>query len=204
MIMAGKPGGKGGDDPITDEADSGTSNPTPETAATAAAAGDAPEVYPTDESLSGSGTEVHAPRERETILDEGVRADHSLLIIEDDAWDAKLLEALLQGATEAVLDIAHAGALAEGIDRLERGKVQLILSDLNLPDSNAIETLPRLREAAPDTPIIVLSATSDEAVRATAMEAGAIAFLVKGEVGNDAIIAEIIGELETLPELDTS
>ena len=190
-------GREDGEDPITDETETVTNSPTPDTFNPDDDV--SPAVYPTSESQSETG--AHAPDGLETILENGARADHSLLIIEDDAWDAKLLEALLKGAVASTLDVAHAGTLAEGLDRLGREWFQIILSDLNLPDSLASETLPRLREAVPDTPIIVLSGDADEAVRESALAAGALAFLVKGEVGNDAIIAEIIGRLNALPGL---
>lgn len=147
-------------------------------------------------------TDAHAPMSLEQVPAQGEEAPvHSLLIIEDDPWDAKLLEALLQGSLDMPVAFTHAGNLEDGIKEIHGQRVQLILTDLQLPDSAASETMPRLHEAAPGVPVIVLSGYADDELQAVALGAGALRYLVKGDVNNHAIITEIIAQLDELPEL---
>ena len=124
-----------------------------------------------------------------------------ILIIEDDPWDARLLEAMLQGSLDMPVAFTHTGTLEDGIKEIHAHRVQLVLTDLQLPDSGASETIPRLREAAPGVSVIVLSGYSDDQLRADALEAGALVYLVKGDVNNHAILTEIITRLDALPDL---
>ena len=57
----------------------------------------------------------------------------------------------------------------------------VVLLDLNLPDSSGLETLHRLRGAQPDVPILVLSCDEDETTGLRAVENGAQDYLVKGQ-----------------------
>ncbi len=78
--------------------------------------------------------------------------------------------------------IDFAETLAAGMDRLERGGVDVVLLDLGLPDSYGLETFDRLHEAAPAVPIVVLSDLDDEAAAMLAARRGAQDYLVKGRV----------------------
>lgn len=55
-----------------------------------------------------------------------------------------------------------------------------VLLDLDMPHGHGLETLPRLRIAAPDTPVYVLSGSSDPRARASAEAAGAAGWFSKG------------------------
>ena len=176
-----------------------TSDPTP---ATLTGPGGSSMTRPSQEIELELSTDAHVPLSfGQTVADGGPSPVHSLLIIEDDPWDAKLLEALLQGSLDTPVAFTHAGTLEDGIKEIHAQRVQLVLTDLQLPDSGASETMPRLREAAPDVPVIVLSGYANDELRASALEAGALRYLVKGDVNNHSILTEIIAQLDALPNL---
>src|SRR5262249_132849 len=52
--------------------------------------------------------------------------------------------------------------LSDGIEALKRRRFDLVILDLQLPDSRGIETFERLRAACPMTPVIVCSELSDK------------------------------------------
>lgn len=55
----------------------------------------------------------------------------------------------------------------------------LILSDINMPGMSGMEMLPKVREARPDVPVIMITAYGDADTRRRAMEEGAIGLLTK-------------------------
>lgn len=58
----------------------------------------------------------------------------------------------------------------------------MILLDLNLPDSNGVETFDRLHSVAKDIPIALLSYRADEPLAIRMIKAGAQDYLVKGRM----------------------
>lgn len=106
---------------------------------------------------------------------------NTILLIEDDPGDTLLIEEMLeQQGCKARLVTAK--RLFEGIDILQQNLCDVILLDLNLPDSSGLSTLTRLMDAAPGTPIIVLTGLSDESFGVEAVMSGAQDYLLKGDI----------------------
>jgi CheY-like chemotaxis protein len=62
-----------------------------------------------------------------------------VLLIEDNATDARLLRLFLGESKTSQFDITHVVRLSEGMERLAKEHFDLIMSDLLLPDSQGIE-----------------------------------------------------------------
>ena len=121
----------------------------------------------------------------------------NILLIEDDATYAKLLASCLERHAAGLrFNLEVASSLKAGKVRIAGGDIDVILSDLGLPDCQGIETLKRLRKRAPDTPIIVLSGEDDPALEMAAIQEGAEEYLVKGEVERKLIVRSIRYALE--------
>jgi signal transduction histidine kinase len=106
----------------------------------------------------------------------------NVLLIEDEPVDAARVRRSLQGQAGGELGLEHVTTLRAGFERVARGDVDAVLLDLNLPDSQGIDTVVRLREPDPALPIVVLTATSDEETAFAALAAGAQDYLVKDEL----------------------
>lgn len=120
-----------------------------------------------------------------------------ILLIEDDAAYAKLLESCLdRHAAGFRFQLEMATSLKAGLARLAVSGIDIILSDLGLPDSQGLDTLKRLHKRAPDTPIIVLSGVDDPVMEMEAIHLGAEEYLVKGEVERKLIVRSIRYALE--------
>jgi CheY-like chemotaxis protein len=91
-----------------------------------------------------------------------------VLIIEDNPGDALLVGEALRGRPEAAVEVAVASRLDEGLARLARDGVDVVVLDLLLPDANGLEGLDRLAAVAPDVAIVVLTGLDNEA---TALDA---------------------------------
>ncbi|MBI5106248.1 MAG: SpoIIE family protein phosphatase, partial [Solirubrobacterales bacterium] len=113
----------------------------------------------------------------------------TILLVEDDDGDALLVEDLLE---EAGLDgrLARARTIAEALPALAAGPACVLL-DLGLPDAMGLDALERVRDAAPDTAVLVLTGLDDTQRAIDAVAAGAQDYLVKGRVGPDELARAI-------------
>ncbi|MGR3762241.1 Glu/Leu/Phe/Val dehydrogenase dimerization domain-containing protein (plasmid) [Roseobacteraceae bacterium NS-SX3] len=105
-----------------------------------------------------------------------------ILLVEDNPLHAKLVERLIEGEPQLQCSVDTVDTLADGLARLTAGGIDLVLLDLVLPDSQELETLFRVRAAAPETPVVILTAMDDLRLAANAVEAGASDFLVKSNL----------------------
>ena len=111
-----------------------------------------------------------------------------VLLIEDNPSDARLIEVMIEGAGEGLFEVEHVERLSAGMQRLKRGGIGLVLSDLSLPDSHGLETFSRLHAQARHMPIIVLSGTNDTRLAVRAVHEGAQDFLIKGQVDGQLLV----------------
>ncbi|GII77716.1 hypothetical protein Sru01_26980 [Sphaerisporangium rufum] len=119
-----------------------------------------------------------APAEMQTIL-----------LIEDDAGDAFLVEELLAGSPTPP-KIIWARSLAESRERLT-DDVQCVVVDLSLPDAAGLEALRQVLTMAPDTAVLVLTGLNDAHMGVEAVAVGAQDYLVKQDV-DERLLARAI------------
>jgi len=111
-----------------------------------------------------------------------------VLIIEDNPADARLLKEFVAEDRAASFLMEEAGSLAEGLERLKRGDIHLVLVDLTLPDSLGLDTFARVHGAVPQLPIIVMSGLDDEDLAIRTVQEGAQDYLVKGQVDSRLLL----------------
>jgi serine phosphatase RsbU (regulator of sigma subunit) len=104
----------------------------------------------------------------------------TVLLVEDDDGDALIVDDLLSEALVGAR-ITRSRTFADALAELSP-QIDCVLLDLKLPDVEGLDTVMRLRERAPDTPLIVLTGLHDEAAGVAAVDAGAQDYLIKGEV----------------------
>jgi len=107
-----------------------------------------------------------------------------LLIIDDEDRLRKLLARILQLEGFEVLEAATA---KEGLRRLEHDTIDVIISDVKLPDINGIELIKTIKAGYPATEIIVLTAYGTINDGVTAIKNGAFDYITKGD-DNEKII----------------
>ena len=111
----------------------------------------------------------------------------TVLLIEDNPGDARLIREQLAEAESIQFRMEWAESLAAGLAPLNRGDIDVVLVDLGLPDSQGLDTLMRLKASTTNTPIIVLTGLNDKKLALEALRAGAQDYLVKGQVNSDAL-----------------
>jgi len=105
-----------------------------------------------------------------------------LLLIEDSPDDALLIREFLVDSRRADFEVVHADLLSRALEFLSGGGIDVVLLDLQLPDSRGLDTFRHVQEAAPGVPVVVLSGFEDEDTALHAVQQGAQDYLVKGQV----------------------
>ena len=104
----------------------------------------------------------------------------NLLLVDDDPADRKLTELALRGGLHNIdFSITTADTLADCLLRIQNSPVDLVLLDLGLPESKGIDTVDKVRQTCPNTPIIVLTGLSGEEVGVEAIKKGANDYVTK-------------------------
>jgi DNA-binding NtrC family response regulator len=119
-----------------------------------------------------------------------------MLLVEDEPDQARLIRDMLRQVQDITYEIWHADSLHDAISALREKEYDLLLIDLTLPDSRSLTTFVRLRIAAPEVPIIVLTGINDDELARTAVRRGAQDFLVKGHVDKHLLDCSIRYALE--------
>jgi diguanylate cyclase (GGDEF)-like protein len=131
------------------------------------------------------------------MRNEGKVASNTILLIEDNPGDARLIRELLreaQGSTPrggAAFILEHRDRLSTGLERFAEGGIDAVLLDLSLPDSHGLETLSVMHTSAVSTPILVLTGLDDEGVGLEAVKQGAQDYLMKGQLDGQLLIRSI-------------
>ena len=101
------------------------------------------------------------------------------LIVDDHPLFCDALSMTLKSVA-GIVEIETADRLETAIHRVDLTPVpDVILLDLNLPDVNGIDGLIRLRQAAAQVPVVVVSSLADNRVIGACMAAGAAGFVPK-------------------------
>jgi signal transduction histidine kinase len=110
------------------------------------------------------------------------------LLIAGRAEDAELLRRQLAQLRDAQYELASADRLTTGLERLAQGGIDVVLLDLALPDTHGQDALRQVLQAAPQTPVVVLTISHEEACELHAMDVGAQDYLLKEHVQQDPFI----------------
>ncbi len=109
-------------------------------------------------------------------------APRTLLAVEDNPGDARLLREMLRDEGGYNACLLHASNMAEAEVILGDHAVDIILLDLGLPDVQGLDAVRRARAAAPRLPLIVLTGLDDEEVAGQALQEGAQDYIIKGQI----------------------
>lgn len=113
------------------------------------------------------------------------------LIVEDNPGDARLVQIMLQEATNMEFDITFAQRMSDATEICRTHNFDLIFLDLHLPDSDGIETLEQMNTAARQSPIIVMTGSDNIELGVMAMNAGAQDYLTKDQVDTDLLLRSL-------------
>jgi len=121
----------------------------------------------------------------------------NILLVDDDPLDRRLVEVTLAKSNTSVqYNVETAGTMSEATERLSNGNYDVLLLDLNLPDSSGIDTVQKAQDINSDASILVLTGLDDEEMGLEAIRRGAEDYLIKGNSLEHILIRTIRYSLE--------
>ena len=116
----------------------------------------------------------------------------AIILVEDEEGDAGLIRyhLKLSGSEHHIHWVTRLDELKHHLKNAS-STADVILLDLNLPDSNGLKTVSRCKALAPNTPIVVLTGHDDMQFSLKALEAGAQDYLIKNQLKGDSLLRAI-------------
>ncbi|BAN26625.1 two-component system response regulator KdpE [Caballeronia insecticola] len=115
---------------------------------------------------------------------------HTVLIVEDDPQIRRFVRSTLQSND---VEVVEADTGRAGLREIATRQPDLVVLDLGLPDTDGIDVIRELRGWT-QVPVIVLSARSSEAMKVSALDAGADDYLTK-PFGVSELLARVRAQL---------
>ena len=107
---------------------------------------------------------------------EDLKYSTNILVVDDEEGMRITLSAILE---EEGYQVVACGNGAQALEYIERGPVDLVISDLKLPDMSGLEILAALKQVNPDTPFILVTGYASLETAIEAVNQGAFAYHVK-------------------------
>ncbi len=121
---------------------------------------------------------------------QAVLASISVLIVEDDAVTRRALSLAIE--SEPALNLVAAlDSVKPALDWLENQAVDVLLTDLGLPDGSGVEIILACARRHPNSDIMVITMSSDEANVLACIEAGASGYVLK-DAGRIDIVRAVL------------
>ncbi len=112
-----------------------------------------------------------------------------ILLVEDSPTARFHAQVCLKKGLQGNYSLLQAENLAVAIEKLRKNPVDVILLDLNLPDSQGLDTFRRLSHISAGAAIVIISGDTDERMAVSAVRLGAQDYIVKGS----GFTAEVLG-----------
>jgi signal transduction histidine kinase len=141
----------------------------------------------------------------------------SVMVVDDDPTVLKVTSLLLE---KRDFSVSASNSAREALDVLQKNEIDVVLTDIMMPEMSGIELLERIRSIDPDIPVILITGYADLEKAIDAIKKGAFDFitkpydsaylahsiekavtyhkLIKSEAGYRHILEELNNEVETL------
>ncbi len=116
----------------------------------------------------------------------------NLLLVEDDHNDYVMLVNALRRHDFEEFNITRVSCVGDAVDMINSENFDIVISDLNVPDSNAASTVCTLGQYAEQFPIVVLTSVSDERVAQMAISTGIEDYFVKDYLSDTNLLFKTI------------
>ena len=108
---------------------------------------------------------------------------HRILLVEDSASTRSFVRSVLEAEATGVgpVEIIEAASGFDALRLLPRGRYDLVITDINMPDINGLELIQFIRRSDrhKSTPLVIISTQASERDRERGLSLGANDFLAK-------------------------
>jgi DNA-binding response OmpR family regulator len=119
-----------------------------------------------------------------------------VLLIEDSASQQMFLQKSIKLSTAHHFEVKCASSLGGGLEAALAERFDVVLLDLNLPDSMGKDTLVRFQDKNPNLPVVILTSTESDALGQSLIHAGAQDYLIKTDIGTRALARALVHAIE--------
>jgi two-component system cell cycle response regulator len=109
-----------------------------------------------------------------------------ILICDDDPADRKLIRNHLQRITDREIVLLEAGYADEIQNALDKGRIDLVLMDNQMPGKSGIEWLAEIAKKQL-APVVMLTGSGTEEIAAQAFQEGAVGYLSKNNLSQEKL-----------------
>jgi two-component system, chemotaxis family, chemotaxis protein CheY len=123
--------------------------------------------------------------------------ESDILVVDDSAAIRKILQRVLRQTGMSIGSIHEAGDGQEAVDTLQKVKVDLVLTDINMPKMDGLQLLAALKASAQHRhiPVVMITTEGGETKVAEAVKLGASGYVRKPFTA-DQIKEKLAGFLE--------
>jgi diguanylate cyclase (GGDEF)-like protein len=122
-----------------------------------------------------------------------LKANQSLLkilVCDDDPADRKLVRAYLQQIDIREIVLLEAGQRAEIQNALDKGRIDLVFMDIQMPEKSGMEWLAEIVEKQ-TAPVVMLTGSGSEEVAVQSLQKGAVGYLPKSKLSTEKLAETI-------------
>jgi diguanylate cyclase (GGDEF)-like protein/PAS domain S-box-containing protein len=120
----------------------------------------------------------------------------TILLIEDDSEEARLINEMLNDQGISLFDVAHVRSVQDAKAFLTAHSVDIVLLDLELIYPHGLNVVRSVREAAPRVSIVLMASVDDEQIAVQAIQEGAQDYLIKGQIEPRSLIRTLLNAAE--------
>lgn len=119
-----------------------------------------------------------------------------VLVIEDDEFITMVYQDQLSDVTNIEFNLDIYPLMEEGLEALKKGDYDVLLLDLNLPDSDFKQTIARIPEISNKLPVVIMTSANDELLALKTMNMGGQDYLVKSKLDRTLFIRSVLYSIE--------
>ena len=106
----------------------------------------------------------------------------TILVVDDSAVDRQLIDGLL--TKEPDFEVWTAENPAAALKQLSHGAVDIVVTDLQMPETDGLQLVRQLSEQYPDLPSILVTAHGSEEIATAALDEGAAGYVPKAHLAD--------------------
>jgi CheY-like chemotaxis protein len=127
-----------------------------------------------------------------------------LLLLEDNPDDVFLFKAALKRLRDVQFELVQVDRLSEALQAFREKTFDIVIADLNVPDSIGLPTIQRLIEDANSVPVIALTGWEDPSLGAQLLEEGVFGHWSKDRLDGPSLANAILNAVIKAGLLDRS